>query len=169
MAQAPNLTRDQARERSATITTSSYDIAIDLTDGSGGPSEKTYRTRATITFTATPGARSFIDFVGDGLAGAELNGRQLDVGGWTSTDGLVLDELAAENELVIDAVGLYTNTGEGLHRFVEGSTAPSTSIRSSRRPTPNGSTRVSTSPTSRRGSPSPSPRRRTGTSSPMGR
>ena len=119
MAQAPNLTRDQARERSATITTSSYDIAIDLTDGSGGPSEKTYRTRATITFTATPGARSFIDFVGDGLACAELNGRQLDVGGWTSTDGLVLDELAAENELVIDAVGLYTNTGEGLHRFVD--------------------------------------------------
>jgi aminopeptidase N len=119
MAQAPNLTRDQARERSATISTSSYEIAIDLTDGRGGPSEKTYRTRARITFTATEGAATFVDFVGDGLVSAELNGRSLDVGRWTGTDGLALDGLAAENELVIDAVGLYTNTGEGLHRFVD--------------------------------------------------
>src|SRR6478609_7438105 len=119
MAQAPNLTRDQARERSATINTSSYDIAIDLTDGNGGPSEKTYRTRATIRFTATAGSGSFVDFVGDGLASAELNGRGLDVGSWTSADGLPLADLAAGNELVIDAVGLYTNTGEGLHRFVD--------------------------------------------------
>lgn len=119
MAQAPNLTRDQARERSATVSTTSYDLAIDLTDGAGRPSEKTYRTRAIIRFTATPGASTFLDFVGDGVAAAELNGRSLDVGGWTSTDGLVVDDLAAENELTVDAVGLYTNTGEGLHRFVD--------------------------------------------------
>ena len=119
MAQAPNLTRDQARERSATITTSSYDITIDLTDGNGGASEKTYRTRAVIAFTGTAGASTFVDFVGDGLVTAELNGRSLDVAGWTGTGGLVLPDLAAENELVIDAVGLYTNTGEGLHRFVD--------------------------------------------------
>ena len=30
-----------------------------------------------------------------------------------------LADLAADNELVVDAVGLYTNTGEGLHRFVD--------------------------------------------------
>ena len=119
MAQAPNLTRDQARERSATVTTTSYDIVIDLTDGNGAPSERTYRTRARIAFSATAGASTFVDFVGDGLVSAELNGRSVDVAGWTGPDGLALDDLAAENELVIEAVGLYTNTGEGLHRFVD--------------------------------------------------
>jgi aminopeptidase N len=119
MAQAPNLTRDQARERSATIGTTSYDIAIDLTDGAGGPSEKTFGTRATIRFTAPQGASTFVDFVGDGVAGGTLNGRDLDVAGWTSSGGIALTDLAAENELTIQAVGLYTNTGEGLHRFVD--------------------------------------------------
>ena len=36
MAQAPNLTRDQAKERSATVRGPSYEIDIDLTDGAGG-------------------------------------------------------------------------------------------------------------------------------------
>ena len=44
MSQAPNLTRAQASERSATVTVSSYEITIDLTDGAGGPGEKTFRT-----------------------------------------------------------------------------------------------------------------------------
>jgi len=119
MAQPPNLTRDQARERSATITASAYDITIDLTDGAGGPGEKTFTTQAVVTFTADAGASTFLDFVGDGLTTATLNGRELDVSGWTSTDGLVLDDLAAANELTVGAVGAYTNTGEGLHRFVD--------------------------------------------------
>ncbi len=119
MAQAPNLTRDQARERSATISTSSYDIVIDLTDGAGGPSEKTFGTEAVLRFAASAGASTFLDFVGDGVAAATLNGRDLDVGGWSSTGGLALDDLAADNELRVRAVGLYTNTGEGLHRFVD--------------------------------------------------
>jgi len=119
MSQAPNLTRAQASERSATISTSSYEIAIDLTDGSGGPGEKTFDTTAVVTFEATPGSSTVIDFVGDGIATATLNGRALDVGAWTTTGGLPLNDLAASNELTVQAVGLYTNTGEGLHRFVD--------------------------------------------------
>ena len=119
MVQAPNLTRDQARERSATVRPSSYDITIDLTDGAGRPSEKTFGTQAVLRFSATAGASTFLDFVGDGLASATLNGQDLDVSGWTSTGGLRLDNLAADNELRVRGVGLYTNTGEGLHRFVD--------------------------------------------------
>ncbi|MET0862927.1 MAG: aminopeptidase N, partial [Nakamurella sp.] len=66
-----------------------------------------------------PGSSTFIDFVGDGIATATLNGEALEVGGWTTATGLALPELAAENTLVVDAIGLYTNTGEGLHRFVD--------------------------------------------------
>jgi aminopeptidase N len=119
MSQAPNLTRAQAKDRSATVTVSSYHITIDLTDGTGAPSEKTFRTDTVIAFDAVPGAATFLDFVGDGIAQAALNGRDLDVGTWSSTGGLPLDDLAATNELTVSAVGIYTNTGEGLHRFVD--------------------------------------------------
>src|SRR6478752_831421 len=113
MSQAPNLTREQAQHRARTVTVASYAITLDLTDGAGGPGEKTFRTRSVIRFTATPGADSFVDFVGDGVASATLNDRPLDVGTWTATGGLPLTDLAQDNLLVVDAVGLYTNTGEG--------------------------------------------------------
>ena len=48
----------------------------------------------------------------------ELNGEQLDT---SLADGerITLPNLAAQNVLVIDADMFYTNTGEGLHRFVD--------------------------------------------------
>ncbi len=101
------------------MTTKSYQVELDLTDGRGGPGEKTFATKSVITFGAVPGSSSTVDFVGDGIRTASLNGRPLDVGGWTNGGGLELTDLAAENELVVDAVGLYMNTGEGLHRFVD--------------------------------------------------
>ena len=73
MSQPPNLTRAQAAERSATITTSAYDIAVDVTDGAGGPGEKTYRTRVLVTFDAVPGASPNLENDGDGIATATLN------------------------------------------------------------------------------------------------
>ena len=54
MSQAPNLTRDQAKERSATVRGPSYEIDIDLTDGAGGPSEKTFGTRAVVRLRGDP-------------------------------------------------------------------------------------------------------------------
>ena len=119
MSQAPNLTRAAAAERSSVVSTTSYEIAIDVTDGTGGPGEKTFATTSTVTFTAAADSSTVIDFVGDGIASASLNGRALDVGSWSSGGGLPLDGLAEQNVLTVEAVGLYTNTGEGLHRFVD--------------------------------------------------
>ena len=67
MSQPPNLTRDQATERSSTIAVSSYAIQLDLTDGAGGPGEKTFGTVSTVRFTAKPGSSTVVDFVGDGI------------------------------------------------------------------------------------------------------
>ena len=119
LSQPPNLTRARAAERSALLSVQWYKVDLDLTDGAGGPGEKTYRTRSEISFSATPGSSTFIDFVGDGIATATLNDTPFDVGSWTNGGGLALTDLDAENVLVIEAVGLYTNTGEGLHRFVD--------------------------------------------------
>ncbi|MGI8416104.1 MAG: M1 family metallopeptidase, partial [Nakamurella sp.] len=119
MTQPPNLTRDQAKERAAILSVSAYQIELDLTDGAGGPGEKTFSTTSTVRFCATAGASSYVDFVGDGIASATLNGTPLDSSRWTTEGGLTLSGLAADNELVVEAVGLYTNTGEGLHRFID--------------------------------------------------
>jgi aminopeptidase N len=115
----PNLTRDQAAQRAEQLTVHSYVVDLDLTDGEGGPGEKTFRTRSEIRFAATAGTASWVDFVGDGISTATLNGQPLDVSGWTNVDGLKLPDLQADNLLVIEALGLYMNTGEGLHRFVD--------------------------------------------------
>ena len=116
----PNLTRAQAEERAALLDVSTYDVTIDLTDGAGAPSERTFAVTTTVRFTAAePGGSTWIEWVGDGITSATLNGTELDAAAWTEEDGLALPGLAADNELTIVATGLYTNTGEGLHRFVD--------------------------------------------------
>ena len=116
---APNLTRDQARARAETINVGHYAIDLDLTDGNGAPGEKTFASSTTVTFTATPGSSTFIDLVAPELISATLNGRELDVADYDESVGLTLDDLAAENELTVVANCAYSNTGEGLHRFVD--------------------------------------------------
>ncbi|MFD7841334.1 aminopeptidase N [Nocardia sp. NPDC059764] len=119
---APNLTREQAIERAATVQVENYKVELDLTGqptSADAPRGETFHSKATVTFTATPGAQTFIDFVGAGLRSAVLNGVDLDVSGYDEEQGLTLPDLAANNELVIEADGEYSNTGEGLHRFVD--------------------------------------------------
>jgi len=117
--QPPNLTRAQAAERAALLSVSSYQVDLDLTDDAGNPSETTYTTRSEVTFSAIPGSSTFIDFVGLSIESATLNGSPLTLSGWNNSDGLALPGLEKDNVLVVAATGLYTNTGEGLHRFVD--------------------------------------------------
>jgi aminopeptidase N len=116
----PNLTRTDAERRAALLDVTGYVVDLDLTDGRGGPGEKTFATTTTVRFTCTePGADSWIDFVGESVGSATLNGTPLDVSGYREDDGIALPGLAAENELTVVATGVYMNTGEGLHRFVD--------------------------------------------------
>ena len=116
----PNLTRIDAERRAALLDVAEYVVEVDLTDGSGAPGEATFATRTTVRFACRePGAGSWIDFVGDGVESARLNGAALDVSGYREDDGIALPDLAADNELTVVATGRYMNTGEGLHRFVD--------------------------------------------------
>jgi aminopeptidase N len=122
----PNLTRDQAAERAALVTVDNYRIDLDLTSSGGQErsdpgdvSEKTFRSVTTVTFSALAGADTHIDLAADTVRSATLNGRALDVSGYDEADGIALTGLAERNELVVDADCLYSNTGEGLHRFVD--------------------------------------------------
>ncbi|WP_203579603.1 aminopeptidase N [Microbacterium hibisci] len=109
-----NLTRIEAQERRAIVDTQSYDVALDLTKGG-----EVFGSRSVVRFTATPGAATFIDLIAREVREITLNGRSIDPAAAFADSRIALDDLAAENELVIDADCLYTNTGEGLHRFVD--------------------------------------------------
>src|SRR6185437_4423360 len=105
----PNLTRDDARARAELLRVDSYDIALDLTDGGGKPSDRTFRSTTTVTFSATrPGESTFVDVIADKFHAVTLNGADVDVSGYTSEQGITLTNLADENVLVVDADLLYT-------------------------------------------------------------
>ena len=108
-----NLTRVEAQERRAIVDTHSYEVSLDLTTG-----EETFGSRTVVRFGATPGASTFIDLIARDVRAITLNGRALDAAAFADSR-IALDGLEAENELVVDADALYTNTGEGLHRFVD--------------------------------------------------
>ncbi|WJM17220.1 aminopeptidase N [Microbacterium arborescens] len=108
-----NLTRIEAQERRAIVDTQSYDIALDLTVGA-----ETFRSRTVIRFAATEGASTFVDLIAREVREITLNGRAVDLASFRDSR-IALDDLAAQNELIVDADCLYTNTGEGLHRFVD--------------------------------------------------
>jgi len=111
-----NLTRDEAHDRADLLSVMAYDVALDLTTG---PS--TFRTRSTVDFSAArPGASTFIDLLAASVEQITLNGESLDPA--THFDGVrvQLPSLkSGANTLTIDATGVYMNTGEGLHRFVD--------------------------------------------------
>ena len=115
----PNLTRDQAVERAALVTVDNYRIDLDLTDGDGKPGEHTFRSTTTVTFDALAGADTVIDIAAGTVRSATLNGRDLDVSGYDESTGIALSGLAEHNVVVVDADCRYSNTGEGLHRFVD--------------------------------------------------
>ena len=115
----PNLTRDEAAERAALVTVDAYRIVLDLTDGNGGPGERTFRSTTTVEFSALAGADTVIDLAADTVHSATLNGVAIDVSGYDESTGVPLRGLAERNVVVVDADCRYSNTGEGLHRFVD--------------------------------------------------
>ncbi|WP_328871398.1 aminopeptidase N [Streptomyces sp. NBC_00287] len=118
-----NLTRDEARERAALLSVDGYDVSLDLRSAVGdwpenGP--RTFRSVTTIRFRcAEPGATTFVDLIAPGVTALSLNGRDLDPSEVFDGSRIALEDLAAENELVVDAQCAYSRTGEGLHRFVD--------------------------------------------------
>ncbi|MFJ9842232.1 aminopeptidase N [Kitasatospora sp. NPDC101155] len=111
-----NLTREEARTRADLLRVDAYDIELDLGSARDGG---TFRSTTVVRFAAnTPGADSFIDLVAPSVEEITLNGAPLDPGSFADSR-IPLPNLAAENELRVVATCAYTNTGEGLHRFVD--------------------------------------------------
>ena len=109
----PSLTQTEAVARSAAIAVESYDIDLDLT------SNGSFRSVSTVRFRALePGIETFIEVNCRQLRSASLNGAPLAP---ATLDGnrLRLGPLEAANTVTVEAEMAYSNTGEGLHRFVD--------------------------------------------------
>jgi aminopeptidase N len=115
----PNLTQVDAQARAALLDIESYDIELDLTDDAGAPTERTFRSRTTVKFGAKVDGSTFIDLIAEGFYSVTLNGSPVDVASYAPESGILLTGLIEDNLLVVDADCAYTNTGEGLHRFVD--------------------------------------------------
>ncbi|QKV94958.1 aminopeptidase N [Streptomyces sp. NA02950] len=113
-----NLTRDEAQQRARLLTVDSYEIDLDL---SGAQEGGTYRSVTSVRFDAVEaGAESFIDLVAPTVHEVVLNGEPLDPAGVFKDSRITLPGLlAGRNELRVVADCAYTNTGEGLHRFID--------------------------------------------------
>ena len=110
-----NLTREEAAARAALVTVESHAVDLDVTTG-----PETFATRSTIHFWCSdPADETFLDFVGGTVDGIRVNGSDLDPRDHYADSRIRLTGLAADNEVVVTATGRYTNTGEGLHRFVD--------------------------------------------------
>ncbi|MGQ4383306.1 aminopeptidase N [Streptomyces sp. SAS_270] len=113
-----NLTREEAQQRAKLLTVDSYEIDLDL---SGAQEGGTYRSVTTVRFdSAETGAESFIDLVAPTVHEVTLNGDQLPVAEVFKDSRIALPGLLeGRNVLRVVADAAYTNTGEGLHRFVD--------------------------------------------------
>ncbi|HKS98155.1 MAG TPA: aminopeptidase N [Rugosimonospora sp.] len=115
-----NLTHAEAIERSRLLDVTGYDITLDLTDGTGGPGERTFRSMTQVTFACRePGAQTFIELAAERVRAATLNGDPIDTSAWSAERGLSLPALAAQNVLVVDADFGYSHSGQGMHRSVD--------------------------------------------------
>ncbi|MFI2633225.1 aminopeptidase N [Streptomyces collinus] len=114
-----NLTREEAQQRAQLLAVESYGIELDL---SGAQEGGTYRSVTTVRFdvTAENGAESFIDLVAPAVHEVTLNGDSLDPAEVFANSRIALPGLLqGRNILRVVADCAYTNTGEGLHRFVD--------------------------------------------------
>ncbi|WP_182354232.1 aminopeptidase N [Flaviflexus huanghaiensis] len=105
-----NLTRSEAVERAAAITTERYRVELDLRGGD------TFSSITTIEFAATA-AETFVDLIGS-VNSITLNGEHIDPSAHTDSR-IHLTGLRDTNTLVVDATCRFMNTGEGMHKFVD--------------------------------------------------
>lgn len=110
-----NLTRQETSARAAKVTVHDIRVELDLRRARD-ESQQGFRTSTTLRFDSTA-SDTWIDFIGESVDSVTVNGTAQSV----EYDGarIAITGLAASNTVIIDAIGVYSRSGEGLHRFVD--------------------------------------------------
>ncbi len=111
-----NLTRTDAQQRAADIRVHTIEVFLDVRDAPRAD-ETTFGTRATLSFDAPHGGETWVDFLGSTVDAVTVNGESRPV----EWDGarIRIRDLIERNTVTIEARGVYSRSGEGLHRFVD--------------------------------------------------
>ncbi|GAA1242232.1 aminopeptidase N [Microbacterium phyllosphaerae] len=108
-----NLTREETAARSAAISVRSIRVELDLT-GAPERARTGFPTVTTLEFSSTVES-TWLDFIGESVERVIVNGAEQEVvhdGARIAVHGLV-----DANIVRVEAVGAYSRSGEGLHRF----------------------------------------------------
>ena len=108
-----NLTREETAARSAAVTVRSIRVELDLT-GAPERARSGFPTATTLEFDATEHT-TWIDFIGEEVRRVVVNDVEQDV----VYDGarITITGLSSSNVVRVEAIGSYSRSGEGLHRF----------------------------------------------------
>lgn len=117
-----NISRTEALERSNIVAVSEYDVLVDLSgrelDGTVlAHPDKNFVSRSVISLTSN-GGRFWVDIIADEILALTVDHIATEVADF---DGhrLYFDLAPGKHKLIIEALCRYSNTGEGLHRFVD--------------------------------------------------
>ncbi len=108
-----NLGRDETADRASHLRLETIAVDLDLSDARD-LRRRDFPTTAVLSFGATTES-TWIDFIGAAVDEVVVNGEQRAVD-WDGAR-IRIDDLQSENVVVIRARGLYSSSGEGLHRF----------------------------------------------------
>jgi hypothetical protein len=108
-----SLTRDEAVRRAALLDVASYDVALTISD------DATFTSRTAVRFTSSePGSSTFVELADAHAWTATLNGADVPQDR-REGNRIRLDDLLADNELVVEATLPCVTSGDGMHRYVD--------------------------------------------------
>ncbi|GAA4283148.1 aminopeptidase N [Brevibacterium daeguense] len=113
-----NLTREEARARTALLEVSRYFVVLDLS-GAADRERTTFDSTTTVEFTARSDSDTFIDLIAEEVVRVTVNGTALDPAQVFDGARLRFPVRAGDNVLEVHAHAAYSRTGEGLHRFFD--------------------------------------------------
>ncbi len=111
-----NLSRAEAKARSALIQTETYRVEIDLSDRAPADGTTTFRSTSTIRFTARDSGRLHVDLIADAVLSATLDGVTIDPASFVDSR-LPLSVDAGEHEVSIAALCRFSQDGRGSAPF----------------------------------------------------
>lgn len=110
-----NLTHEEAKARKKIVLSSvEYRVELDVARGS-----EFFHSTTEIDFGAQVDSSTFLDFIGHEVESIELNGEKLDPQEVFVDNRIELKDLKERNHVKVEALGVYSHTGEGLHRSVD--------------------------------------------------
>jgi membrane alanyl aminopeptidase len=113
-----NITREEAALRSRVVKAETYRVTVDVTGNGLADPERTFASHTELDFTSAGGS-THLDVIADEIRSATLDGKPLPLDEFDGYRLPLKDLSEGRHTVVVDAVGRFSHTGEGLHRFVD--------------------------------------------------